>query len=573
VTTPLTIAGLRESFLDDRSRSDAVSAHIGRATEGTDRHRVWIEQLDAQRLRPYIDRLATLDVARTPLWGVPFAVKDNIDLAGVPTTAGCPEYAYVPERSAPVVERLVAAGAIPLGKTNMDQFATGLVGTRSPYGATRNALNPDWIAGGSSSGSAVAVKLGLAAFALGTDTAGSGRVPAAFNAIVGFKPTRGWWSTRGVVPACRSLDCVSVFANSVDDARRVTRIAGGFDAGDPFARRMEFRDFDPCGTRFGYFEPTGLRHTTEPYRRLYADFVDNLPGAPVPIDPRPFVAAGELLYGGPWLAERLVACGEILGRNPDALHPVTRAVIERGGGFSAEDGFRAAHHLAALRREVEEVLATIDVLVLPTTPVIFARSEVEEAPFDTNTRLGTFTNFVNLLDLCAVAIPAGVTSCGMPFGVSLIGTAGSDYALLNAAAALRGESTEPVPGTMRLAVCGAHMAGQPLNGALTSRGGYRLSVTRTAPRYRLFALPDGIRPALVRADAGGGAIELEVWSLPEREVGGILASIGPPLALGTVELADGTSVHGFVAGNAPPEDATDITRFGGWRNYRSRATD
>lgn len=438
MNSPSTIAEFREAF-KARRPDPMTSARLAGHRDDRDTHRVWTCRLEPQEIAPHIERLAEIDDASVPLRGVPFAIKDNIDLAGVATTAGCPDYAYTPVRSATVVERLVAAGAIPVGKTNLDQFATGLVGTRSPYGAVVNALQPDHISGGSSSGSAVAVKLGLVAFALGTDTAGSGRVPAAFNELVGFKPTRGWWSTRGVVPACRTLDCVSVFTHCIGDARTVARIAAGFDEADPYARRIELREFDGDAARYGFFDPSELPHVDECYRACYADFVEGLPGEPIRLDHAPFLEAAALLYDGPWLAERYAAIGSFLEQHPDALHPVTRRVIAGGNSASAVDCFRAQYRLAALKREAERAFRRVDVLALPTAPRIYTLREVEADPLGTNARLGTFTNFVNLLDLCAVAIPAGRTSAGLPFGVTLSSPAGFDFALLNTAARLLGE--------------------------------------------------------------------------------------------------------------------------------------
>ena len=442
MNAPSTIAEFRDAFEARRSDLAALPAQFAGHRETNDHHRIWIRRLEPSEIALHLDRLAEIDAA-APLRGVPFAIKDNIDLAGVPTTAGCPDYAYTPTRSATVVERLIGAGAIPVGKTNMDQFATGLVGTRSPYGAVVNAIQPDHIAGGSSSGSAVAVKLGLVPFALGTDTAGSGRVPAAFNELVGFKPTRGWWSTRGVVPACRTLDCVSVFAQNVGDARTVARIAGGFDDADPYARPIAVQGFDEDAVRFGFFDPCELPHVDESCRACYADFVDGLPGEPIRIDHAPFLEAAALLYDGPWLAERYAAIGCFLEQHPDALHPVTRRVIAGGNSMSAVDCFRAQYRLATLKREAERAFGRVDVLAFPTAPTIYTRDEVEADPFGTNARLGTFTNFVNLLDLCAVAVPAGRTTGGLPFGVTLASLAGFDFALLNAAGSLLGEPATP----------------------------------------------------------------------------------------------------------------------------------
>ncbi len=435
---PPTIANLRRLYAEAAIESRALLKRLSMAAERCEDRAAWIHRLDQSAIERYLARAAEAD-PKAPLKGIPFAIKDNIDLAGVPTTAGCPAYAYVPKRSATVVQRLLAAGAVPVGKTNMDQFATGLVGTRSPYGPTRNAVNPEYIAGGSSSGSAVAVRLGFVAFALGTDTAGSGRVPAAFNGIVGFKPTRGWWSTRGVVPACRTLDCVSVFTRTVADARAVAEVAGGFDVGDPFSRRIEFQRFDAQRARFGFLPPAALPFRNRAYRERYAAFVAGLPSQPETVDLEPFQAAGRLLYQGPWLAERHAAVGEFVTANADDVHPITRAVIAQGAAISAADCFRGMYRLAELKREAEGVFDAIDVLALPTAPTIYTVAEVERSPLETNAALGTFTNFVNLLDLCAIAIPAGETPDGLPFGVTLLAAAGRDHALLDTAALLLGE--------------------------------------------------------------------------------------------------------------------------------------
>ena len=570
MTAPWTIPRLRDDYAAGRLDPKTLAADLRERSRRCASYRVWIRAPTEAALDAEIGRLADLDPDAAPLWGIPFAIKDNVDWAHVPTTAACPAYAYAPERSATVVERLVAAGAVPVGKTNMDQFATGLVGTRSPYGAVRNALHPEAVAGGSSSGSAVAVRLGLAAFALGTDTAGSGRVPAAFNGLVGFKPTRGWWSTRGVVPACRTLDCVSVFTHTVADAREVAQVAGGFDAEDPFSRPVEFAGFAGDPPRYGLVPPADLPFFgNEAYRTLYRQFVERLPGATEAVDPAPFFAAGELLYDGPWLAERYAAIRTFFDTASEAVHPVVRTIIGGGRSATAADCFEARYRLATLKREAERVFEVIDVLVLPTAPTIYTRAEVRREPYRTNARLGAFTNFVNLLDLCAVAIPGGTTPDALPFGVTLIALAGRDHALLNAAASLRGEPMQPAAGDLHLAVCGAHMTGEPRNSELTQRGGVRIALTRTAPRYGLYALADGDRPALVRRTAAGAAIEVEVWRLPEGRLGGFLRTIAPPLGIGSVELADGSWINGFIAEGIATADALDITRFGGWRDYRA----
>lgn len=567
----LSVAGLAEAYGTGVVTPDEMLSHVGEAISRGEGHCAWIHALDEAALAPHLERLETLDRDAHPLWGVPFAIKDNIDLAGCPTTAACPAYAYVPEASATVVERLLAAGAVPLGKTNLDQFATGLVGTRSPYGAMRNAIDPDYIAGGSSGGSAVAVKLGMCSFALGTDTAGSGRIPAAFNALVGFKPSFGWWSARGVVPACRTLDCVSVFARSVADARAVAGVAGGFDGSDAYSRRIDFAGFDVSRPRVGVIDPARVSACDVDHASAYFAFLASVGDTQVEIDPAPLFKAGRLLYEGPWLSERFAVLEAFMASHRDDMHPVTRDILAEGAAPTAASAFRAQYELAGLKRETSRMFEAVDVLILPTAPTIFTIVEVERDPVATNSRLGVFANFVNLLDLCALAIPAGRLPHGMPFGVTLIAPAGRDHALLDYGARVLGEPvvTGERPGETHIAVCGAHLSGQPLNAELTQRGGYLVRGTRTNNLYRLYALPDGKRPALIRDESGGAAVEVEVWSLPTSAVGGFLAGVAPPLGLGRVELSDGGWVSGFIAEPGAVAVATEITRFGGWRAYKA----
>ncbi len=567
----LSISALAEGYGSGAMTPRGVIEQVGDAIRRGTGHCAWIHLLGEAALETHLNRLETLDPAEHPLWGVPFAIKDNIDLAGCPTTAACPAYSYVPQSSATVVDRLLGAGAVPVGKTNLDQFATGLVGTRSPYGAMRNAIDPDYIAGGSSGGSAVAVKLGMCSFALGTDTAGSGRMPAAFNGLVGFKPTFGWWPARGVVPACRTLDCVSVFAGAVADAYAVAGVAGGFDFDDAYSRRMDFRGFDVSRPRVGVIDPDRVSACDADHAEAYRAFVASIDGKKVEIDPAPLFRAGDLLYEGPWLAERFAVLEAFMAHHAEDMHPITRDIVAGGAAASAATAFRAQYELAELKREATRVFETADVLIVPTAPTIFTIDEVERDPVATNSRLGIFVNFVNLLDLCALAIPAGRLPTGLPFGVTLIAPAGRDHALLDYGARLLGESTSTGerPGETHVAVCGAHLSGQPRNGELTRLGGYLVRSARTSLRYRLYALPDGMRPALIRDEAGGAAIAVEVWSLPTTAVGGFLAGIGPPLGLGRIELSDGAWVAGFIAEPAATLDATEITRFGGWRAYRA----
>lgn len=560
------IAALREAYAAATARPAAVVAQIYERIAAARDVPAWISLVDREEA---IARAGSVDPA-LPLSGIPFAVKDNIDVAGMQTTAGCPGFAYTAAETATVVGRLVDAGAVLIGKTNLDQFATGLVGTRSPYGALRSVLDPRYVAGGSSSGSAVVVATGAVAFALGTDTAGSGRVPAAFNGIVGLKPTRGLLSTRGVVAACRSLDCVSVFARDVDGARRVLAEAVAFDARDPWSRASRPASgpsraaaigvparVDGLDARFvGHWERAVAHATT------LASVVE--------IDLAPFEEAAALLYDGPWLAERWASVGAAVEAGLAGLDPTVAEVIARGRDLRAEDVFRAQDRLMALRREVREIFARVDALALPTTPTIPTPAEVAAEPVAVNRRLGRWTNGVNLLDLAALALPAGDDP---PFGVSLVAPAFAEPLLLDLGSRWAGEepaSEAPATGAVGLAVVGAHLSGEPLNHQLTSRGARLVATTRTAPAYRLVALPGGPpeRPGLVRAPRVAGAgIEVEVWAMPRGEVGGFMLGVPAPLCIGTVELADGSSILGFLCESHAAHDAEDITHHGSWRAY------
>jgi allophanate hydrolase len=550
---------------------------------------IWIRLLSEAEIAPYLDVLAQHDPDNLPLYGIPFAIKDNIDLAGIPTTAACTEFAYTPKQSAYVVERLIAAGAVPVGKTNLDQFATGLVGTRSPWGAVRNAFDPRYIAGGSSSGSAVAVAKGLASFALGTDTAGSGRVPAAFNNLVGVKPTRGLISTSGVVPACRSLDCVSVFALDSNDAAAVMAVTATCDPLDPYARalrpgpgaRERFRFGVPRAAQLEFFGDAAAA-------ALYQEALERLAGLggePVTVDLQPFLEAARLLYQGPWIAERYAAIEDFIEQHGEAMLPVTREIIAAGRAIGAVDAFKGLHRLQALQRDADEILRTVDFVVTPTAGTLYTIDAVNSDPLRLNSRLGYYTNFMNLLDCSAVAVPAGFRADGLPFGVTLFAPAFHDAALLAYAARLHhacsltlGVTGRPVPAPpdaaahddpIRLVVCGAHLQGLPLNHQLTERGARLTAATRTAPRYRLYALAGGPprRPGLMRVATGGEAIEVEVWELPLARLGGFVAGIPAPLGIGTVELEDGTWHKGFICEPCALEDAIDITACGGWRAW------
>jgi allophanate hydrolase len=518
-----------------------------------------------------------------PLSGLTFAIKDNIDLAGLPTTAACPAYAYLPAKSAPVVQRLIDAGAIPAGKTNMDQFATGLVGTRSPHGACSSVFDERFISGGSSSGSAVAVASGQVNFALGTDTAGSGRVPAAFNNLVGMKPTRGLLSTSGVVPACRSLDCVTILARTCADASNVFEAARGFDPSDPYSRvptpgqgaapwaTGPFRFGVPAADQLEFFgdaEAAGL------YRKAIAD-LEALGGTKVEIDFELFRAAADLLYSGPWVAERLAAIGPFLEKHAAEMNPVVRDIIAGARRFTAVDAFLAEYKLCELRRATEVEWARMDVLALPTTGAIYTHEAVAADPVRLNTNLGYYTNFVNLLDLAAIAVPAGFRPNGLPFGISLMGPAFTDRGLLALAGRyLREPVPDTAPGCISVAVLGAHLSGEPLNGQLTERGARLLKTCRTAPGYRFYALAGAIeKPGLIRDDSfAGPGIEVEVWAVPEDQFGSYVAAVPPPLGIGNAVLDSGETVKCFICEPYAIANAPEITHFGGWRKYLARST-
>ncbi len=590
----LSIQYLRGAYRNGRLQVPAVIDEL-RQRALQDRHNAWIHVLTEAELSPYIKRLAALQPDSLPLYGIPFAVKDNIDVAGIVTSAACPDFAYKAAQSATVVARLVEAGAVPLGKTNLDQFATGLVGTRSPYGEAHNALQPDYISGGSSSGSAIATALGHVSFALGTDTAGSGRVPAAFNNLLGHKPSHGMISTHGVVPACRSIDCVSVMAATAQDVAAVLEQAIGFDPEDPFSRRNYHYNsalyFADVPGAFTFAVPDELdfdgdRHAEALFQQS-VETLTGLGGTPHTIPFAGFYEAARLLYAGPWVAERRLATAAVDGR---ACLPVLLQVLQpTEENASSEAVFAAQYKLRALKQTCDGLIAPFDFVLTPTVPTVYTRRQVAAEPIQLNSRLGTYTNFMNLLDYAATAVPAGMLPCGTGWGVTLFSRHGSDYRLLSFAAALQqatglplgadkvnhGMAAPPAPAArfadlLPLAVCGAHLTGQPLNWQLTSRGATLLESTRTRPCYSLYALPDGKRPALIRGlgtAPEGAAVDVEVWLIPHDTLGSFVDGISEPLAIGKVELADGRWVNGFVCANGVPEGALDITRYGGWKQW------
>lgn len=561
---------------------DAVYARI--AARGDDH--VWISLVPHHVARAAAAALDPDDLTRLPLYGLPFAVKDNIDVTGLETTAACPEFAYAAGSDAVVVARLLAAGAVLVGKTNLDQFATGLNGTRSPYGVPGSAGDPGLIAGGSSSGSGVAVGAGLVTFAVGTDTAGSGRVPAALNGVVGMKPSVGLLSTTGIVPACASLDCASVFALDVADGAAALAVMAGPDPADPWSRRLPLpppapRTVSTAGLRLGVPDSVtgwGDRGERQTWERLLADLGEAGVDL-VPLSMEPFFEAGDQLYQGAWVAERLSGLDEFLRSHPTAVLPEIHEVLAGGAAVRGVDTFAALTEMQRLRRLTHGVLASVDAMLTPTVTETFTLEEMLAEPIALNSRLGRYTTFTNLLDLCAVALPTGTGVGGAPMGVSVQQVAGRDADLAAVAAAVERvvagvPPSPPAPeeGYLEVAVVGAHLTGMPLHPDLLARGATLVARTATAPTYRLYALrdTDPPKPGLRRVTTGGASIQVEVYRLPIAEVGAFLTTVTAPLGLGQVALADGRAVHGFVCESYALDVADDITEHGGWRAYQVR---
>lgn len=560
----------------------------------------WIAVATAEQLMLQLTELTQRanavggDRSKLPLFGVPFAVKDNIDAAGFDTTAACPAFAYRASQDAQVVARLRSSGAIVVGKTNMDQFATGLVGTRSPYGVVPSSFDSRYICGGSSSGSASVVARGLVPFALGTDTAGSGRVPAAFNNIVGWKPTRGAWSTSGVVPACRTLDCVSVFTLTVADARGVARLVEGFDPSDPYSRprptSTTARSFDATGRPPRLAIPDALDFLGDAQAEsAFRDAVGALQAGGAHVQTlvfEPFRQLARLLYEGPWVAERLTVVEPLLLAAPDQIEPVVRSIVRQGKDYTALQSFRVEYQRASLARAIALALQPFDALVVPTTPTTFSIADVMTDPLATNSRLGTYTNFTNLADLCGLAVPGPFRTDGLPTGITFLAPAWQEATLAELAAGLedklalpRGatgrpfrpappEMSSPELGTFDIAVVGAHLSGLALNPQLQSLEASLVRATRTSANYRLYLLPNSapLKPGMVR-EAGGAPIHVEVWRLCAEAYARFIAAIPSPLGIGNVELEDGTWVKGFLCEPFALKGATEITRFGGFRQY------
>lgn len=544
----------------------------------------WISIASAEQLQAQIDALTGKSPAELPLYGIPFAVKDNIDVAGFYTTAACKEATYLATSDATVVAKLKAAGAIVVGKTNLDQFATGLVGVRSPYGAVKNSFNPEYISGGSSSGSSVAVANGQVPFSLGTDTAGSGRVPAGHNNIVGLKPTKGWFSTTGLVPACRTIDVISVFALTIDDAWQVAQIMQGYDATDEYSRQHPAN----VPTQFSKGKiaiPAQLEFygdaETEKAFELAITRVKQLGYAVEAIDFSIFNQLASALYNKAWVAERTNAVEKLVSR--EVTHPVINQIISQADNFNAVDMMQAEYERAQLARQINLALADFDALMVPTAPTIYKIADVEADPLVKNSHMGAYTNFVNFADLSALALPNAIRADGLPSGVTFIAPAWMDQALANfgqswqqATALTLGTSEKTYAQTsqiqsqhaVKLAVVGAHLTGMPLNFQLTTRGGTLVQKTKTAASYKLFALKNTTPPKPgLQYHSKGQEIEVEVWDIPFANFGQIVAEVPAPLGIGNVQLADGSWVKGFICEGYALEDATDISHFGGWREF------
>ncbi|WP_455202327.1 allophanate hydrolase [Kaarinaea lacus] len=596
----ITIHGLLKAYQQNQTTPDQVIDYLVKRCDETREYNIWINRLSREQVQPYLDRLKTQSPDSLPLYGIPFALKDNIDLDNIATTAACPAFSYTAKQSAYVVQQLINAGAIPLGKTNMDQFATGLVGTRSPepWGPCKNAFNKDYVSGGSSSGSAVSVALGLVSFSLGTDTAGSGRVPAAFNNIVGVKPTRGLLSNTGVVPACRSLDCVSIFALTTDDANAVLNVAASYDHEDDYARTNPFdnnhRHYGIHTTPFtvGVPGPDQLNFFgNASAQQLFFDSINKLKetGATViEIDFTPFLEAARLLYEGPWVAERYVAIEKLISAHPDELLPEIETIIGGGEDKSAIDYFKAEYQLKHYHKLVHDILTDIDCIVTPTAGTIYTIEQVQSDPIKLNSNLGYYTNFMNLLDCASVAVPAGFLDNGCPFGVTFVGPAMTDRKLLSIANFWQqhlglklGALDQELPvnesiqttyiDTIPVVVCGAHLEGLPLNWQLTERGATLLQKTETAAKYRMYALPGGppYRPGLIRDEQAGETIEAEIWAIPKEQFGSFVANIPAPLGIGKVEIQDGRWMPGFICEAYAIDGAEEISHLGSWKKYLS----
>lgn len=585
----------RKGLLTPEKLIDDIHAN----TESYEDYNIWIHLLDKTDLQVYLSGLEGKGPDDLPLFGIPFAIKDNIDLAGIPTTAACPEFSYTPQESAFAVQLLIEAGAIPIGKTNLDQFAAGLVGTRSPYGAVKNAFDPGYVSGGSSSGSAVAVALGQVSFALGTDTAGSGRIPVAFNNLIGLKPTKGRISTSGLVPACRSLDCISIFALNADDVATVFDVVDHYDPADIYARvnaeckrNKRYKIGVPDSSFLKFFN-------NDEYEKLFNDFLKQISELEVEgktyelveIDFTPFIQTANLLYQGPWLAERYAAIDDFIESKPDALFPVTKDIVMPAKDIDGVTTFKKLYELQSLKKQTDKILDSVDFIVTPTAGTKYKIDEVNADPVQLNSNLGYYTNYMNLLDYAAIAIPAGFDQEGFPFGITFFSDAFDDYELLKQARLIlnrqenkmgatdfiwkpkeHADSASNLDDTIDIAVCGAHLSGMPLNKQLTDNNAVLIQATKTEAAYKLYALAGGppFRPGLVKDALNGKSIEVEVWRMPLSDFGKFMINIPAPLGIGKAMLIDGNEVNSFICEGYAIKDAKDITEFGGWCNYIER---
>ncbi|WP_205600770.1 allophanate hydrolase [Gracilibacillus sp. YIM 98692] len=569
-----TITDLQEDYKNGKITPEDVIEEIIEQAAADEEKNIWISPPSMEKIYPYLEKLKDMNREKAPLWGIPFAVKDNIDVAGVPTTAGCPDYAYTPAKHSTVVKRLVESGAIPVGKTNLDQFATGLVGTRSPYGETHNSMQDELISGGSSSGSAVAVARNQVAFSLGTDTAGSGRVPAALNGIVGFKPSLGAWSTKGVVPACESLDCVTVFSHTLEEALMVDAVVRGEDPNNPWSKAIR----KPIPERpekilIPQEEPTFFGPFAEEYKTAWEKTKCKLQQLHIPVE---YVntdilsEAASILYGGPYIAERWTALGRFLENNPGSSFPVTEQILRSGSGdnYDASSVFQAMHRLQEIKQEVKKLMENA-ILAMPTCGGTWTREQVRENPIQTNNDMGRFTNHCNLLDLSALAVPCEEAGKNLPFGVTLFGLADKEGLVLGTGLAFKGDTSvlESVSSrhTTPVAVCGLHMRGFLLEKQMHEHGAVFVKEAKTASKYKLYKLPTTPeKPGLIKQDEEGDAIHVEVWDMPLETFGAFTSKIPSPLGIGKVELEDGSEIPGFICEEYGIRGAEDITSAGGW---------
>ncbi|MHB8062727.1 MAG: allophanate hydrolase [Ruminiclostridium sp.] len=571
ISKKITISYLKAGYDNNVFSPMDICAEIVRRAKETEDMNIWITKPSLEAINPYLEKLKKLDKKKAPLWGIPFAIKDNIDLKGVPTTAGCEEYKYIPEESATVVRLLIEAGAIPLGKTNLDQFATGLVGTRSVYGETHNALKGELISGGSSSGSAVSVAMGQAAFSLGTDTAGSGRVPAALNDLVGLKSSIGAWSTKGVVPACASLDCVTVLTHNLEDAIKVDRVARVFDEDCPWSKPSKLISKTIAEKicipklELTFFGPYEMQ-----YREKWNSVVEKLKLLNVEIeyiDYSLFSEAAAILYDGPWIAERWASLGKFIeNNNGEGMVKVTETILKNGNStnLKADAVFKAMHRLGEIKVKVKKILDNA-VLIMPTVGGTYTRAEVNADPVNTNSNLGLYTNHCNLLGLTALDFQAGWIEEGIPFGLTSFALDNCEG--LNFEIASLYQMNNRDEETTTLAVCGLHMRGFQLEQQLLSLNAIFIKEAKTAPKYKLLKLPTKpSKPGLIKVNTDGGSIEVELWSIPTINIGSFLANIHAPLGLGSIQLEDGQEVIGFICEGYMEKVSEDITQYSSWRN-------